>query len=351
MIRCKIIGAGSIGNHLAHASRVMGWEVVVCDSSKESLRRMREEIYPSRYQAWDKNIKLYSVEEVPKGGFDLILIGTPPDTHLSLAIEAVNELPKAVLIEKPLCEPSMTGLDDLVINAQSKKVKIFTGYNHAVGRSFNKIRDIIYENRFGKALTVDVEFREHWGGIFNAHPWLEGPHDSYLGFWERGGGASGEHSHAIHLWQTIAHWIQAGKVKEVQASLDYVDDGESNYDQICSINLRSETGLVGRVIQDVVTKPTRKWARIQYSDGFIEWECGKPDGKDTIRWGEGEDFYQEEHEKNRPEDFIEELRHISDTLDSGEYLKSPITLDKGIDAMLVIRAVHKSHKNKTNIII
>ena len=37
MIRCKIIGAGSIGNHLAHASRVMGWEVVVCDSSKESL--------------------------------------------------------------------------------------------------------------------------------------------------------------------------------------------------------------------------------------------------------------------------------------------------------------------------
>ena len=137
----------------------------MCDSSKESLRRMREEIYPSRYQAWDKNIKLYSVEEVPKGGFDLILIGTPPDTHLPLAIEAVNELPKAVLTEKPLCEPSMTGLDDLVINAQSKKVKIFTGYNHAVGRSLNKIRDIIYENRFGKALTVDVEFREHWGGF------------------------------------------------------------------------------------------------------------------------------------------------------------------------------------------
>ena len=48
---------------------------------------------------------------------------------------------------------------------------------------------------------------------------------------------------------------------------------------------------------------------------------------------------------------LEELRHISDTLDSGKYLKSPITLDKGIDAMLVIRAAHKSHKNKTNIII
>ena len=171
-----------------------------------------------------------------------------------------------------------------------------------------------------------------------------------VGFFNRGGGASTSIL-TPSIWQTIAHWIRAGKVKEVQASLDYVDDGESNYDQICSINLRSETGLVGRVIQDVVTKPTRKWAIIQFSDVFIEWDCGKPDGKDPVRWGDGEDFYQEEYEKNRPEDFIEELRHISDTLDSGKYLKSPITLDKGIDAMLVIRAAHKSHKNKTNIII
>ncbi len=31
-----------------------------------------------------------------------------------------------------------------------------------------------------------------------AHPWLAGPQDSYLGFWRRGGGASGEHSHAIY---------------------------------------------------------------------------------------------------------------------------------------------------------
>ena len=67
--------------------------------------------------------------------------------------------------------------------------------------------------------------------------------------------------------------------------------------------------------------------------------------ENTVRWGEGEDFYQEEYEKNRPEDFIEELRHISDN-GSGKYLKSPITLDKGIDAMLVIRAAHKSHKIK-----
>ena len=42
---------------------------------------------------------------------------------------------------------------------------------------------------FGKPLFIDVEFREHWEGIFKAHEWLDGPQDSYLGFSQRGGGA------------------------------------------------------------------------------------------------------------------------------------------------------------------
>ena len=48
---------------------------------------------------------------------------------------------------------------------------------------------------------IDVEIREHWQGIFNAHPWLDGPQDSYLGFWKKGGGAISEHSHGINIWQ------------------------------------------------------------------------------------------------------------------------------------------------------
>ena len=32
-------------------------------------------------------------------------------------------------------------------------------------------------------------------------------------------------------------------------------------------------GEVGRVIQDVVTRPTRTWARIQGTGGFVEWHC------------------------------------------------------------------------------
>ena len=60
MKRVKIYGAGSIGNHLAHACRQLGWDVVVCDVSQSALERMKSEIYPARYGAWDAAIQLSS---------------------------------------------------------------------------------------------------------------------------------------------------------------------------------------------------------------------------------------------------------------------------------------------------
>ena len=48
------------------------------------------------------------------------------------------------------------------------------------------------------------------------------------------------------------------------------------------MNLRTENGLLGRCVQDVVTEPPRKWARIQGSKGFVEWQCAKEPGVDYV---------------------------------------------------------------------
>ena len=48
-VRTKIIGAGSIGNHLAQASRRAGWSVEVVDTDTVALRRMKEDIYPPSF--------------------------------------------------------------------------------------------------------------------------------------------------------------------------------------------------------------------------------------------------------------------------------------------------------------
>jgi predicted dehydrogenase len=342
MYNVKVHGAGSIGNHLSQAARRLNWDVTICDVDEAALARTRNDIYPSRYGKWDDSIQLCLSEDAPRGGFDIIFIGTPPDIHMELAIEAIEENPAAILIEKPLCTPYLERADELVAKAAEKGIKVFVGYDHVVGMASDKVDDVLEREDFGAIETIDVEFREHWGGIFAAHSWLAGPQDSYLGYWERGGGASGEHSHAINLWQHFANLSGAGRVRDVSATLDIVDDGVLKYDKICAINVKTENGLVGRIVQDVITNPPRKWARLQGSQGYVEWQCGIKPGCDGVFWvTDGNDVQETIVEKTRPDDFLKELKHIAETL-KNPIQPSVISLEKGLDTMMVIAAIHKS---------
>jgi predicted dehydrogenase len=340
MYKVKILGAGSIGNHLAHASRHLGWQVAICDIDAAALERTRNEIFPGRYGAWDDSIELYHAEDAPKSVFDLIIVGTPPDSHIDLAIEAIAEGPRAVLVEKPLCGPDLHRAQELPALAEERGVTVFVGYDHVVG----KAPALALEKARGlhRIETLDVEFREHWGGIFAAHPWLSGPQDTYLGFWKRGGGASGEHSHATNLWQHFARELDAGRVIEVTASLDYVKTETADYDRLCLLNLRTESGLVGRVVQDVVTSPPRKWARIQGDDGHVELSIGFEPGADVVAWKlGGAEVERTRIEKSRPDDFIAELDHIASVLEGREDA-DVLLLERGLDTMLVVAAAHRS---------
>jgi predicted dehydrogenase len=341
MKKVKIYGAGSIGNHLSHAARSLGWSVDLIDIDAAALQRTRTQIYPSRYGQWDDGIRLYKADDAPRGGYDLVCIGTPPDSHMQLARAAVADKPKAVLIEKPLCGPDLDGAQALFDEARAADVAGFVGYDHVVGRAATIAAALLPS--IGNLITLDVEFREYWGGIFAAHPWLSGPSDSYLGYWKRGGGASGEHSHAANLWQHFAHIAGLGRVVEVEATLDFVRDGRVDYDRLCLMTFRTETGFVGRCVQDVVTKPPRKWARSQGETGAIEWTCGREPGLDVVGIErDGQPRAEEKVRKTRPDDFIEELKHIETAL-AGDPAASPLSLARGLDTMLVIAAAHRSN--------
>lgn len=318
----------------------------MCDVDPAALERTRREIYPSRYGSWDEGIELYRAEEAPRGGYDLIFVGTPPSSHVPLALAALEERPRGVLVEKPLCPPDLEGVEKLRELAAGSGVAVFTGYNHAVGRAARRARELLPQ--VGRALALDVEFREHWGGIFAAHPWLAGPEDSYLAHWRQGGGASGEHSHAIHLFQDLARAAGAGRVCEVTATLDYVTTGAAEHDRLCLLNLRTEGGLLGRVVQDVVTRPPRKAARVQGADGFVEMGIG---ASDEVRWSEpGGGTRSERFEKTRPDDFIAELEHVRAVLE-GREPDGPLALERGIEAARVIAAAHRSAREGRRVTI
>lgn len=341
-MKVKVIGAGSIGNHLSNASRRLGWSVDLCDMDPAALKRTREEIYPSRYGSFDAAIRLFTAGDAPRGGYDLICVGTPPDSHMALALAALEERPKAILIEKPLCGPGLENAQAVYDLARRNQVAVFTGYDHVVGRAARHATGLLAGRKIGGIATLDVEFREYWGGIFAAHPWLAGPWESYLGFTSRGGGASGEHSHALNLWQHFAHAADGGRVVEVQATMEFVRDGRVDYDRLCLINLVTEKGLAGRCVQDVVTQPPRKWARVQGDAGWIEWHCGREPGLDVVTQGAPGAAPEEFRvAKTRPDDFVEELSHVAAAL-ATDPAASPISLERGLETMMVIAAANLS---------
>lgn len=346
-MKVKVVGAGSIGNHLAQASRRMGWEVTVVDTDPKSLVRMREEIYPKRYGVWDDEIKLFLSGEEPKGGFDIIMVGTPPDVRMKVALEVLKEKPRLLHLEKPMCTPNLDGVEEFIGASKTcPNTMVTVGYNHAVAPSIEEVVRLVRRDTFGSIITIDVEFREHWGGIFSAHPWLFGPGDSYLGYWKRGGGAGGEHSHALHLWMYLAAWSYWGFVNEVKAMFDiYIGEGRemgTEYDEIAAFLLKTRNNRMGRVVQDVVTKPPKKWARLQGTRGWIEWNYDPIHNYDSVRCAtEGREPVIMSFPRTRPDDFFAEVLHY-DKLLKGEIkpYDSPLMFHWGLRVMRVLQRAY-----------
>jgi len=340
MARVKIVGAGSIGNHLGHAFRERGHEVVLCDRDPEALRRTREEIYPARYGAWDPAIELADAGAVAAAPFDVVVVGTPPDTHMPIALAQLAAAPPRVLfLEKPLSTPDLAGCAELQERAADAGTFAGVGFNHTLTENTLRATAWLREHPIGDVLTLRAMTREHWGGIFGAHPWLAGPADSYLGFTARGGGAIGEHCHAINIWQHFAHALGQGRIREVSAMLDWVEEDGARYDRIAQLHVRSESGLVGTIVQDVVTQPAVKWLRVQGSEGWLEWEVNADPGHDAVRTPDGETLIP----KTRPDDFRGEVRHVEALL-AGDVKDSPVSLERGLETMLVVAAAIRSSR-------
>lgn len=346
MYNVLIYGAGSIGNHLAHASRSKGWCVTICDIDSQALARTKEQIYPLRYGSWDAEIKLGGLNDIPDKKFDFVIIATPPDTHLSLAKEVLQEKPpKVLLIEKSLCTPDLKGMDEFLKAARSKDTFICVGYNNILTKNTRFAEELLRQGIIGQPLFINASFLEHWRYFLAAHPWLGKPQDSYLGFSERGGGALSEQSHCINLWQHLADFCGMGKIAEVSAMLDMASEPGASYDRSCLINVKTEKGLAGSIAQDVITDPAQKKVRIQGSKGYLEWFSNFDDNHDAVIYWNGKAEIKKLIPKIRPDDFKGEIDHVENILDGKNSNNSPISLDRALDTMMVIKAAYASNKS------
>ncbi len=75
--------------------------------------------------------------------------------------------------------------------------------------------------------------------------------------------------------------------------------------------MRTESGLAGSIVQDVITEPAQKRVRVQGDTGFVEWYVNSRKNQDCIVYGRsGGAAEREEFEKTRPDDFRYEIDHV-----------------------------------------
>ena len=329
-----IVGAGSIGNHLAYSARKIGWEVSVFDSDLEALDRFKSSIFPSRYGSYDSSILLSDVShfaETKAKSFDVILIGTPPDTHLQILRQAVKLQPKFIFIEKPLCTPSEDEIFEMreIINSQ-ENIRFFCGYNHRLNSVTQNLIDS-FQLLDSSVFKLEVKWLESWNGIMQAHPWIKSPGDTYLGSTTRGGGALFEHSHGIDLWINLARYLGLGIPRKVKGKIQEIRDVETKvfYDAEVSIEIETNLGFIGTVTQDVISLPSVKQVAIEgESYNFLaQYNHGGFDKLSCLPKTKTLGGFTLELSKPRPSDFDPEIAMIDKLLKGAKIQNLRLGLD------------------------
>lgn len=351
MIAVKVVGAGSIGNHLAHGCREQGWSVTIVDHDPKALQRARETIYPSRYGEWDDAITLSAPSEVESRYFDIVIVGTPPASHLTVATaELSGNPPKILLIEKPLSHPEPEAIRQFLALTKTSTTRVLVGYNHRMKENTQKFLEIAQDPALGKLTGLKSHMLESWDGILNAHFWMNSEKDSYLAFTEKGGGALLEHSHALNLFLHFAHYLGQGPVTSVNASIDWVQHESGQYDKDSRLTLTLRSGVIGEVRQDLHTWPATKEAIAVFEHGSVVWEMADSEDKVSILTPDGSEKTTWTFPKIRPDDFRGEISHLGDLLqDPG--MESPLDLNHGVEVLEVAVAAFESSRSDTAVSI
>lgn len=336
-----IFGAGSIGNHFSHACSRLNYNIFVTDLSKETLFRMKSKVYPKRYGKWNNNIKLIDYLKFPeileKNQFDLIIIGTPPHTHLKIFKKLNKYKIKNILVEKPVC--SFKENPSLFLR-YNRKSKIYCGYNHSVSKSFEQFLKLVNKNKKEIDL-VQVKWNESWRGILNAHFWMKNEFDSYLGDYKLGGGAIQEHSHGLHLIGLLSNLInKKDNLKNFKSSTIYKKKKLKKYDYINSLYFQKNKTSYYLETNLIDDPPTKKIICFLGKKRLI-YHINFKNNYDAIIH---DDFNKEKvrlFKKDRTSEFVNELNHIFSIKNEKDYNKSNINIKTAINCLYNIKKILK----------
>lgn len=344
MKKILIFGAGSIGNHMTYACTKLGYKVFVTDISNEALLRMKNYLYPLRYKKWNNKIHLVNYSEIQKLNyfFDLVIIGTPPNTHYNLfKFISKNFKFDKILIEKPIANYLENKIYRLKNNLD--KYKIFCGYNHSVNPSLSYFLKQIEKNKKNIKYIL-VNWKEGWNGILNAHPWLKNEFSSYLGNFKIGGGATQEHSHGIQALICILNLLKINDFKIQKKVVFFKRNKNIKYDFYSSF-LSYFDNIFIKYETDLITFPAEKKIIIKSDKNTFSWTCNYKKNLDAVEISNSRSKKIKLFKKTRSSEFENEIKHIMKIKNRIDYNKSKLNLANSLKVFNLIQRLMKNINN------
>jgi len=266
---------------------------------------------------------------------DAAIIANPATKHLEIA-KLLASANIHLLIEKPIAESS-TGVQSLIDICHDKKNILMTAYNLRFLPSLLEFREQLKLEKIGKILSVRAEVGQY------LPDWRSG--DDYRKTVSAqknlGGGVLLELSHEIDYLT----WI-FGSIKWVKSHVSKQSDLDINVEDTANIIIGFEQlsnhQLTATLNMDFVRHDTTRQCLAIGEKGTLRWDGIVGDvqfySKDKKEW---EVLFSSSPSRNYT--YTEEIKHFFSSI---ELKTSPmISGENGMETILGIEAINKSHKN------
>jgi len=320
-MRILICGLGSVGRrHLRNLVSLGVKDIFLLRSGKSTLPEDELSDYP---QERDLN------EALTRWKPEAVIISNPTSLHMQVAIPAAA-VGCHLFMEKPISH-SMEGLDVLAETLHRTGKQALVGFQFRFHPSLKMAKQLIQGGVIGDVIGVHA----HWGEYLpDWHPW-EDYRQSYSAQHAMGGGVVLSLCHPFDYLR----WL-VGEVIEVMAEVNTSGTLELDVEDSAEIIMRFESGALGTIHVDYLSRPPKHFLEIIGTRGTLHWD--NEDG--SVRWWTASTnawltkTAPIGFERNRL--FLDEMRHFLQVV-AGE--ESPIcSLEDGIKALQIALAVKKS---------
>jgi predicted dehydrogenase len=263
---------------------------------------------------------------------DAVVISNPTALHLDVAIPAA-ERGIHLLLEKPVSH-SLDQVADLQRAVVENKVRVLVGFQYRFHPTLNKVKDWLAAGEIGNPASFRVVWGEYLPGW---HPW-EDYRASYAARPDLGGGVTLTLCHPFDYLR----WM-FGEVHSVWGSAVSAPGLEIGSEGVVDAGLTFESGLTGTVHLDYVQRPGTHTLEIIGSEGMIRWSNNTGEaGLYRAASGAWENAQPPEgFERNHL--FTAETKAFISMISNASL--SPCTLEDGIHALQITRAVLDSAKS------